>query len=335
MGDGLVVTIKIALSQAGQRASLLASGDGKAVQSILVERDSPDYERTLSQASVSSDGVAELDARHSDTWDNGYDPIYWDHVPTVGEVLADLDARRQAWVEKPERQRQERRAEIGEVLCTRKTTERPEHTDRIAYLRIVPAYPWGYPKYDDEAWFAELERSHEATAWLAELAAENERRIAAATEEAQREREATERKAAERKAALDARRAKLGLADGEFAFEVRHGALTTVPVWDGEGRNWCATIAHDPAANGGLACAFWRKAKGEYYYLLPESLPCGTAVEFGADYRAERNRWYGYVVRIRPADDEFPAQLILHRCAASGEAIDGGSLQSEPCSVTN
>ncbi|MFW6156940.1 MAG: hypothetical protein ACOC7J_06455, partial [Armatimonadota bacterium] len=74
--------------------------------------------------------------------------------------------------------------------------------------------------------------------------------------------------------------------DGTLELAVEEGALTEVPIYEGHrrGKNWFARIAKDPTAPGGLSREFADRAKGRYYYVIPEWATPGTPVEFGADY---------------------------------------------------
>lgn len=91
----------------------------------------------------------------------------------------------------------------------------------------------------------------------------------------------------------------------ELVLAVEHGALTEVPVYENHkrGNNWLAVIGIDPASPGGLSRKFAAKAHGEFYFMLPDNLAAGDALEFGADYTSsggnrKRTRWYGVVKKI-------------------------------------
>lgn len=59
------------------------------------------------------------------------------------------------------------------------------------------------------------------------------------------------------------------------SYSVENGALTDVPIYEpnSRGKNWCATIAIDPASPGGIARSFWKTAHGDkFYYILPSQL---------------------------------------------------------------
>lgn len=112
----------------------------------------------------------------------------------------------------------------------------------------------------------------------------------------------------------------------DITIPIERGAITKVPVYceHARGRNWAATIQLDPRSPGGLRRDFWERARGDYYYLVPEGISPGVAVEFGADYytgsgRQQRSRWYGYVVAIHSN------RIVLHPCADARQACcEGG-----------
>lgn len=86
---------------------------------------------------------------------------------------------------------------------------------------------------------------------------------------------------------------------------IEAGALLTVPVWEPHerGRNWFAKITRNPLSAGAIERAFARRAKGEFYYIVPKDLAVGDAVEFGADYYTSGGfknpkRWYGVVTLL-------------------------------------
>ena len=61
------------------------------------------------------------------------------------------------------------------------------------------------------------------------------------------------------------------------------GALTEVPVWESHerGTNFAATLTGlNPSSPGGLDRVFWKRAKGGYFYLVPDGLQPGALVEF-------------------------------------------------------
>lgn len=119
-----------------------------------------------------------------------------------------------------------------------------------------------------------------------------------------------------------ARRASLGLQDGDEDYTIEDGALIEVPIWrpGKTAKNWLAVIAIDPSQSGGLDRQFARKAKGDdYLYIVPD-WHLGDAVEFGADGRNERCRWYGYVVRI--GQDH----VVLHKCLDGKAAVREGKV---------
>lgn len=103
---------------------------------------------------------------------------------------------------------------------------------------------------------------------------------------------------------------------------IEHGALIDCPVWEAHrrGRNWWAEISTDPRAPGGLARRFWERARGHYYYLVPDGLTPPVPVEVGADYYSSRGRrhprrWYGVITQVTSS------QLVLAPCSTAREAI--------------
>lgn len=103
---------------------------------------------------------------------------------------------------------------------------------------------------------------------------------------------------------------------------IEHKALTTVPVWEDHrrGKNWMAMISIDPEAPGGLSRTFAKKARGEFYYMVPDWAGPGVAVEFGADYyscggRPSRTRWYGVIL------EAGESKMTLEACESGKDAI--------------
>jgi hypothetical protein len=114
---------------------------------------------------------------------------------------------------------------------------------------------------------------------------------------------------------------------GVLRLAVDYGALPEVPVWEdhNRGKNWAATIDRpDPTQPGGYARTFWTKARGEaHFYLVPDDLLPGTAIEFGADYytgtgEPRYNRWYGYVITATGTE------LALRQTDSARQAYDAG-----------
>ena len=89
-------------------------------------------------------------------------------------------------------------------------------------------------------------------------------------------------------------------------YPVRDGALTGAQVWSSSkyANNWFAVISPDPSSPGGLGRAFAKRAHGDrYYYVLPDGLAWGDAVEFAADEKKgavvrRRDRRYGVVLSV-------------------------------------
>lgn len=111
-----------------------------------------------------------------------------------------------------------------------------------------------------------------------------------------------------------------------------YGALTQVPVYKNHrrGNNWCAKIGIDPRKPGGLSREFFEVAKGAYYYIVPDGLSAGDALEFGADYvsgtgHKTRNRWYGVVVDCIGLNDHESA-LVIKEFSTGTLAAQGAAL---------
>ena len=85
-------TITYRLSSAGQKASILAGGNGKDEQTITVERDHPEFARVLARATVNADGSAVLDLTRRDL--TRWDQTRRDSLQTVTTILDYLDAGR-------------------------------------------------------------------------------------------------------------------------------------------------------------------------------------------------------------------------------------------------
>ncbi|MDE1867872.1 MAG: hypothetical protein KGI08_09225, partial [Thaumarchaeota archaeon] len=75
------VTIHYKLSEQGRKASILAGGDGKAEQAVIVEHGTEHFAAALAQADVGHDGTATL---RLFMW---YDPKF-DAPPPIEELLS-------------------------------------------------------------------------------------------------------------------------------------------------------------------------------------------------------------------------------------------------------
>jgi len=108
----MAITIKYALSTAGQRASLLSGGNGAANQSVVVPPTDADYSRAVVIANIAKDGSGEIDTGWYRCMNTG---VSYDAVPTVAKLLDDVqefrtakDAEREA-KEKAEREEMRQR----------------------------------------------------------------------------------------------------------------------------------------------------------------------------------------------------------------------------------
>jgi hypothetical protein len=314
-------TITYELSTGGQKASILAGGNGQRKQAVTIEPDDPEFVRVVAAGTVASDGHVFLDT-YSGNYDCSPQHRAWDHIPTITEILDDLAARRETVRANREAEKTRRREETLAVLRDRVTRSDSVHKDGRYYQVQSPAWP-----YEAEG---EVKASPEAKAWLAELEAANAESMAAQNTERLVKEEQEARVKAERDRKEAERRAKLGLRAGDTDWSIEDGALIECPVYETHkrGKNWAATITVDPAKPGGLGREFWTHAKGESYYMVP-ALSVGDAVEFGGDYysgsgRKTADRWYGYVVRIDPETDEEYGRLILCQCSTGKAAVKEG-----------
>jgi hypothetical protein len=321
-------TIRYTLTPAGQKASLLAGGDGKREQVITVPQDAPEFRRCVELGDVGTDGSVIVDAtvinRNPVLPYRCRESINFDGPATAAEVLDTLASRRADLAA-------EIAAEEAEAKARR---EREDAEDRAA-IEAWAAKPVaerigraGGQYVHDVYCLVSLHRNSSMPAdhpALIECKAELERQQAEAAAAKEARRLEAERAEAERRAAL-------GLADGEMGLEIEDGALAEVPpnCWESHtrGKNWCATITADPSAPAGLARDFWVKAKGSSYYHVPADLKTGDAVEFGADYYSargnpSRKRWYGYIVRVEPN------MVVLVQCAGGKTAIKAGQKFAE------
>jgi hypothetical protein len=112
-----------------------------------------------------------------------------------------------------------------------------------------------------------------------------------------------------------------------YTFPIDHGALTDVPVWQTHrrGTNWASTITGvNPTQPGGFDRVFWDKARGnEHYYVVPQWLLVGSAVEFAADYtttgnRKDMHRWCGVVLAVSSTE------VVLAKYDSPRAAYDAG-----------
>jgi hypothetical protein len=107
------------------------------------------------------------------------------------------------------------------------------------------------------------------------------------------------------------------------SLRMEHGALLEVPCYESHsrGRNWAAVICIDPSSPGGIGRTFWKRARGEFYYLIPADLRPPVPVEFGADYytvsgRKKPHRVYGVILSISQG------ALTLQICQSAREAVE-------------
>lgn len=314
--------ISYALTSAGQKASILAGGDGKQQQTVTVERDDPLFARVVARGSVGGDGSVSLILG----WQHSFDG-----PQTAAAILDALDAADAKAKAAEAKAAEQRRARALETLSKRETRK---HRDAVGVDRsgVQVAHTWrvsAFYEYETADWSydadAAVKSSPEAVAWEAELAAARAASLEAALAEARGQLPALlakEKAAAEEKAkkaeALAARKVAMGGTAEDYLCRVEDGAIQNVPCWQSHsrGKNWLATVTVSPSSPGGLARDFAAKARGDAYYLTP-ALSVGDAVEFGADYysgsgRKSAERWYGFVVAV--SDD-----AILFRLCGTGK----------------
>ncbi len=329
------VTIKYYLSTDGQRASLLAGGDGKQAQTLLVGPDAADFAAVVAKAEFVNDvPVLDTQYQYPRGWHSGQEipATKWDKIPTATEILADEVQRVVAWDAKHAEKQEAKRQQTLAALTERKTKENNKWIEVVkdgVTGRALVSYRYADWPYDrDEA----VVDSPEAAAWIAELAAAENIAEEAAKIEAEKDADAklAAKVAKDEAAALAAekraaRRAERGCGENDIDITIENGALCSAPVWEthSRGKNWMAIIQVDPRSPGGLKRDFADKAKGDCYYMLP-SLAVGDAVEFGGDYisgggKKTENRWYGFVVKVEPT------YLVLRKCAGGKSAVTAGA----------
>jgi hypothetical protein len=109
-------------------------------------------------------------------------------------------------------------------------------------------------------------------------------------------------------------------------YAVLNRGLMEVPAWNEHHRakNWAATLEVDPVAPGGLRRRWFNRGNGPVFYVVPDSLEPGDAVEFGADrvsYSGNRdgNRWYGVVLAVSNT------AIRLQKCVSAADAASKSS----------
>lgn len=331
-----MATLKIEyrLSEAGQRASLISGGDGKAVQFFSIDHTHPAFATAIATADVSSDGSATLDTNRSLSEEGQLvPPINWDTIATVEQVLEGEELRRNQLVGLIAAHRLEKTNATLEVLTNRKTTTNTRYVSGLGFSFLSPAWPH---KHDEVvatspsalAWLRAIEDTNAATQIEMDAAqAAKEQSDAAAAAQAQVEKDAKE-------AARLARRAEMGVGEDETLLRVEDGCLANVPCYDNHSRskNWLAVISVSPTSPGGLGRDFQEKCKGDLYYQA-SGLIAGTPIEFGADSYSSRGRksptrWYGVVTRrvvYRPGTDEEREYVVCTEHSTGKAAVKASS----------
>ena len=322
-----MATITYTLSTTGQKASILASGDGKAQQTVAVERDDPNFARFLARASIGSDGSATLAVGYTH---------YFDTPQTVISILDFLDAVDAAKVAEARKVAESRKVETAEVLVARRTRKHCEvvgvNRDGsccTTYNKFVSAeHRWESADWPYQA-DSTVKSSPAAVAWEAELESAKVAALEVALDEARSklpallaaEKAAEEAKAKKAEELAAAKVAMGGLAT-DYRCRVEDGAIQNIPLSRGN-KSWFATITVSPSSPGGLARDFAPKARGGAYYMVP-SLSVGDPVEFGEDSISRRgkrttDRWYGFVVAVTPD------AILLRQCGTGKEACKTGA----------
>lgn len=314
------------LSAAGQKASLLAGGNGKRGQMLTVERDDPLFTRCVAAGSIDNSGSVKIEVY---TYRQDFDA-----PQTAADILSWLDGAAARAAEKEAtdkrkvtedtlavlRERKVRRHRapccIGEDGCCGGATVEYDTADWPYYADSdVKASP------EAEAWLAELHAAEVAARAAAEVVARAElaeKKIAAAAQ-AVKDAEAAERLAA-------AKLAMGGLAT-DYRCRIEDGAIQNIPLKRGD-KSWFARIAVSVSSPGGLARDFAPKARGAGNYYQVSVLSPGDPVEFGEDTVSRRgrrttDRWYGFVVAVTGD------AILLRQCADGKTACKEGAKYAE------
>jgi hypothetical protein len=322
-------SIRYSLSPAGQKAHILAGGDGKNVQTIEVGRDDPDFARLLARGTVGADGNVLLNRQYA---------MSYDAPQTAASILDDLDAQDREEAERKAKAGEQKRLETLAVLTERRTrnTQAQVSVDRAGKVVIYggvahASYTYGQANWPYDA-DSTVRGSDEAKAWEAELEVAKTASHEAALAEAKAKLPAileAEQKAAqdkeEKAVKLIARKEAMGGAADDYLCRIESGAFANVPLYSSHKRSkcWLATVTVSPSSPGGLSRDFAAKARGEGYYMVP-SLSVGDAVEFGADTysgsgRKSPERWYGFVVAV--TEDA----VLIRPCAGGKSACKAGT----------
>lgn len=118
-----MVKIYYLLSKAGQKASLLAGGNGCDSQAVDVPSTAPEYPLAVAMAEVDSNGKAYIRCDYGSpqsSYNHRIDAIKYDVPPTISKLLEDEQARLQIYknqqAERDEADRIEREEEIAKLL---------------------------------------------------------------------------------------------------------------------------------------------------------------------------------------------------------------------------
>ena len=154
------VVIRISLSEEGQKANLLAGGNGRSCQDVVVGRDDPSYAAVVAAGKIKY-GRREHTSEYEDACVLEVEGR-WDHILTPAEAL-EAPA-----VLKAERDR-ERREATARVLNDRRTTYERKRSGPCASNNAYKVLRPCWPEDPDP----EITESPEAKEWLRELDAQN------------------------------------------------------------------------------------------------------------------------------------------------------------------
>lgn len=150
-------TIKYYLSEAGQKASILAGGNGRKEQQVTVPSESPEFAAVLALAKVRNDG--------SVVWDREAYDSQFDTPQTAAGLLADWERRVAEKAAAAAAEKAELHRKTLAVLTSRKVIVTQIYPSEDGVFLQKPDWPYAA----DES----VINSPEALAWMAELEAAN------------------------------------------------------------------------------------------------------------------------------------------------------------------
>ena len=326
------MTIRITLSEAGQKAQIIAGKDGSSLQDVVVDDTHPRWQRFVTLGNVDSAGNLSSEISN---WQKK-----WDYLPSPEDILAwqDAEAEAKKQEERDESEALQKRSRqlldrFSQVLVAKETRATRFHAyaevkigesrASVAYQPIEEAWPSiPHSLIGSEENFQEITASDDAKAWRQEIDEHNKGLHGAALVVAEKQASESEQERQAALAAIAADRAAKRLEDGDHGYELLGGVMTQSPRWSNEGKNWAARISINPAALGGYDRQFFEKATGRYFYVLPADLAIGDAVEFAAKTERRRgtddSRLYGYIKRIDGG------LLVIRKCEGGDAACTEG-----------